>query len=338
MRDGSQPPIGPAPGSPGQRSAMKFAAPLPIVAAPRRSPAAACADWSGGRGLLVVGHGTADSVGAAETREIADRVAELLGNVPVELGFLEVIGPTIDEALERLARRGCHEIVAAPLLLFTAGHARRDVPEAIASAAARRGLEVRQSAAFGCHPQIVAISRQRRCETLHALVPLAPEETVLLMVGRGSSDPAAAGQLAEFAQATIEPGPHAVGRDISCGRTIFGFVAAARPTVPEAIEIASGFENIRRVIVQPHLLFRGHVEEQVEACLRGAREAHPQIEWVQVRRLGPDPLVAAALVDRATAVVWNGIRDGFSEPKTISPDGARDGTMQRCERSPERFP
>lgn len=287
---------------------MSIKEPLPIVAPFRRSVPAVVRDWDGGsgRGVLVVGHGTADSVGATETREIAGRVADLLGNVPVELGFLEVIGPTIEEALERLARRGCSQVVAAPLLLFTAGHARRDLPEAIASAANRLGIDVRQSAAFGCHPQIVAVSRQRRCETLHSLFPLPPETTVLLMVGRGSSDPAAAGQLAEFAQATIDPGPHALLPDGSSGRVVLGFVAAARPTVPEAIAIAAGVENVRRVIVQPHLLFRGHVEEQVEHCLRGAREAHSQIEWVQVRRLGPDPLVAAALVDRAAAVAWNG--------------------------------
>ena len=57
-------------------------------------------------GVLVIGHGTADPVGAAETRQVAATVASLMPDVPVELGFLEVIAPTIGDAVARLAARG----------------------------------------------------------------------------------------------------------------------------------------------------------------------------------------------------------------------------------------
>ena len=55
-------------------------------------------------GVLVIGHGTADPVGAAETADVAAAVAGLLPDMPVELGFLEVIGPTIADAVTRLVR------------------------------------------------------------------------------------------------------------------------------------------------------------------------------------------------------------------------------------------
>ena len=288
------------------------AKPLPIVALPA-TDTGWMDRWRGAfggaagrlRGLLVVGHGTADPIGADETREITRRVAGLLPGVPVELGFLEVIGPTIVESLQRLAEQGCREVVAAPLLLFTAGHARRDVPEALEEGGRRAGLAISQSGAFGCHPEIVALSRQRRCEALHGLDPVPAGSTVLVMVGRGSSDPAAHEQLAEFAAATLEPGSHAVRRDDACGRIELGFVAAARPSVAEALAAAAfgGAVDVKRVVVQPHLLFRGHVEEQVEAAIRQARTAHPEVEWVQVRRLGAADRVARALVERAAAVI-----------------------------------
>jgi hypothetical protein len=67
--------------------------------------------------LLVVGHGTASVVGAEEARGVATLVAGMLPDVPVELGYLEVIEPTIAEAVAQLAARGCRELVAAPLLL-----------------------------------------------------------------------------------------------------------------------------------------------------------------------------------------------------------------------------
>lgn len=257
------------------------------------------------RGVVVVGHGTADPVGAEETRQVAALVAGLLPEMPVELGFLEVIGPSIGEALERLAERGCGEVVAAPLLLFTAGHARRDVPEAVRDGAAKAGLVVRQSAALGRHPAILALARSRRQEALRRLEPVPAEHTVLLMIGRGSSDPTAHRQLHDFALATCpvesEPATYA--------RIELGFVAAARPTLAEAVANAAGGGGsgedsaVRRVIVQPHLLFRGHVEEQVTSAVDRGRREHPAIEWVQVERLGADPLVARAVVDHAAAVM-----------------------------------
>jgi len=261
-----------------------------------RPPEFPC-EWRGGPGcgLVVVGHGTADPVGAEETREVARQAARLLPDVPVELGFLEVIGPSIADALRRLAERGCTQVVAAPLLLFSAGHARRDVPEAVREGAAQAGLDVRQSDAFGCHPDIVSLARARCLEAEAAVGPVAADETVLLVVGRGSSDPSAHRQLHEFA---VTAWPQR--------RIELGFVAAARPTLAEAVAAAAAADvrggRPRRVVVQPHLLFRGHVEEQVTAAVDRARGEHPGIEWVQAGRLGPDRLVARALVDRAAAV------------------------------------
>jgi sirohydrochlorin cobaltochelatase len=254
------------------------------------------------RGVAVVGHGTADPVGAEETLAVARLVAGMLPGTPVEAGFLEVIGPSIGDALLRLADRGCTEVVAAPLLLFTAGHARRDVPEAVRDGAARAGLLVRQSAALGCHPAVVALSRARRGEALASLPPVPPEHTAFVMVGRGASDPSAPAQLAEFAAASAA---EAGGEQPAFGRLLLGFVAAARPTLTEAIAAAAAAEagQVRRAIVQPHLLFRGHVEEQVTAAVEEARRRHPEIEWVQVGRLGADPLVARAVVDRAAAAI-----------------------------------
>jgi sirohydrochlorin cobaltochelatase len=261
--------------------------------------------------VVVVGHGTADPVGADETRQIATLAAKLLPDVAVELGFLEVIGPSIGEALERLAARGCTEVVAAPLLLFTAGHARRDVPEAVRDGAARVGLTVRQSDALGCHPDILELSRQRRREALAVIAPVPAENTVLLMIGRGSSDPTAHRQLHDFARASCldDPTFSAGAAGVFPARIELGFVAAARPTLGEAIDhaaaeaVAGSCGAVRRVVVQPHLLFRGHVEEQVTAAVERGRRDHPGIEWVQVQRLGADPLVARALIDHAAAAL-----------------------------------
>ena len=255
------------------------------------------AGFAPGHGVLVVGHGTADPVGAAETRAVAEALAALLPGVPVELGFLEVIRPSIDDALHRLADRGCTEVVAAPLLLFAAGHAKRDVPEALVAAATATGQRVVQAEPLGCHADVVSVSRQRRRQALAGLSAVDPAATDLVMVGRGSSDPAAPGQLGEVAEASLAEDA------VRPRRLLLGFVAAARPSLDEAIADAGdpGAGAVRRILVQPHLLFRGHVEEQVAAAVARGRAARPDLEWVQVPRLGPDALVARALACRAAA-------------------------------------
>jgi sirohydrochlorin cobaltochelatase len=286
---------------------------------PPRAASAASAAWHGRRretGLLVIGHGTADPVGAEETRILARLVAARLPGVPTELGFLEVIGPSIDEACAALSARGCTAAVAAPLLLFTAGHARRDVPEALAAAARAHGIAVAQSAAFGIHPAIVALSRQRRMAAVAALPAVPADETVLVVIGRGSSAPDAVDQLRAFVAAASAVGPQ------PASVVELGFVAAARPTADEALArgVARG---PRRIIVQPHLLFHGHVEHEVVASVGRFRAMHPAIEWVVVPRLGADDLVADAVIERAQAALDGDFvvpESPFPAGKNVSPE------------------
>ena len=302
--------------------------------------------------MLVVGHGTADTIGAEETHTVTQLVAQMLPGVPVELGFLEVIGPSIGQSLARLAARGCREVMAAPLLLFTAGHAQQDVPNALLAGACEANLRVRQADALGCHEHIIQLARQRRFEALSALPAIPAAATVLMMVGRGSSDPAAAQQLLDFTMATLTATEKTTESEARPGRIELGFVAVARPTLTEAIAAAaraagaretqdgkstsSGnpfgalirrmlprrkfLSPTRRVIVQPHLLFRGHVQEQVAKAVAQARAEYPGIEWVEVGRLGPNELVAQALVARVVQAI--GEKRPFLGSKNLSPEMA----------------
>ena len=266
-----------------------------------------------GTGLLVVGHGTADRIGADETRRLVDRVRAELPGTRVELGFLEVIGPTVAESLAVLREQGCREIIAVPLLLFTAGHAKRDLPAALAEKSAGDGApRIRQAGALGAHPQMVALSRRRRKETRDCLAPMPAVNEALVFIGRGASDPGAAAQLEGFLAATLD---FAKGHDAPVGRTWVGFVAAARPSVEEALETAAvAVPPPHRVLVQPHLLFSGRVEEQLHESVAAARQRHPAVEWVVVPRLGPEPEVARALIARAEAVVGAVDCDGAQRP------------------------
>ncbi len=259
--------------------------------------------WPEEIGCLVVGHGTVNETGASEAREVALRMQEVLARVPVELGFLECVEPTISQGVERLASRGCSMIIAAPLLLFSAGHAMRDVPEELARASKVSGIEVFQAEVLGCHPQLVALSQRRRHEAIRLLLPCEDSESIDLFVGRGSSDPEALDHLLEFAALSAR------GTDLSLAqsqtsqtRTHIGFVAVAKPSLQEAIQNAAS-EIPRRVVVRPHLLFAGKVEMEIQTAVASAQKTYPRTEWVLAKRLGCDHSVVLSLLDRATAVI-----------------------------------
>ncbi len=248
-------------------------------------------------GVVVVGHGTANPVGAAETKRVVAQVDAILPNIPVELGFLEVIEPTIEMALGRLAAQGCKRVVALPILLFSAGHAKQDVPQSLREAAARYGLSVTQADPLGLHGGIINLARQRFYEAVEGLAPIYDGSEALIVIGRGSSDATASHQLWRFVRSTYS--------SLVCvakHRFAISFVAAARPTMPEAVDQvmlgANGRLPVKRVVLHPHLLFHGHVENQVEGHLEKMRSRFPSVEWVKVSRLGAAPEVAEALVDR----------------------------------------
>lgn len=244
-------------------------------------------------GLLVIGHGTTDPVGAAETAAVRALVAWRLPGTPVELGFLELREPTLAAAVARLAGQGCDTIVAAPLILQTAGHARRDIPLALADAVAATGIRVVQAAALGCHPSLVDLARLRRRQAVLGQTRVPTSRTALVVVGRGSSDPETPAQLTLFAARTTASDPDAPLHVRQ------GFVAAAAPRLDDALDDAARIPGISRVVVQPHLLFRGHVEHSVGEAVARARLRASGVEWLLARRLGAGFAVADALLGRA---------------------------------------
>ncbi len=108
--------------------------------------------------------------------------------------------------------------------------------------------------ALECHEKIVELSARRYEEALTGRTAVDPAETLLILVGRGSSDTEAIGAMKRFAELRAQRTP--VGKADVC------FVAMAKPTLDEMLERAAR-SDFRRIVVQPHLLFAGEVLEEI---------------------------------------------------------------------------
>jgi sirohydrochlorin cobaltochelatase len=248
------------------------------------------------KGYLVVGHGTRDVAGQAEFRQVVRMLGESTA-IPVASGFLELAEPTIAQGLAELAAGGVRRVIVVPLLLFTAAHAKNDVPTEVAEAAQRLGLEVvGQSAALGLHPKLLELSRKRFWEALEKEIPSATrikpdlEETLLLMVGRGGSDPEALEEMWKYTQSL------SMSLDVRCQTA---FVALAAPMLREALaELES--RGPRTIVVVPHLLFQGEVLATINNVV--AKERSVEQNRIVANALGPDPLLIEAVLERMASV------------------------------------
>jgi len=236
--------------------------------------------------LLIVGHGSRDPRGAREFHDLVSLVREL-APVPVEGGFIELSWPPISECVNRLIGAGFCEISAVPLMLLAAGHAKDDIPATLVrERMTHPGLDFHYGRALGLRPELLDLIDER----ISAVVPEGEkEETAVLLVGRGSSDPDANSDLAKMARLFFEGRPYPLVET--------AFVSLAPPSVPDALERCRRLVA-RRIVVFSYFLFTGVLEERIREQSQNFAEDNRGVEVRYAGYFGPDARVADLIVER----------------------------------------
>jgi sirohydrochlorin cobaltochelatase len=236
--------------------------------------------------LLIVGHGSRDPRGAGEFHELVSLVRDR-APVPVEGGFIELSRPPISECVNRLRESGAREISAVPLMLLAAGHAKDDVPATLVrEKMSHPDLDFHYGRALGIRPELLQLMDER----ISAVVPEEEkEETAILVVGRGSSDPDANSDLAKMARLFFEGRPYPLVET--------AFVSLAPPSVPEALERCRRL-GATRAAVFSYFLFTGVLEERIREQSKDFAEDNPGVEVRYAGYFGPDARVAAVILER----------------------------------------
>ncbi|MEV6110499.1 sirohydrochlorin chelatase, partial [Streptomyces sp. NPDC051940] len=149
--------------------------------------------------LLLIAHGSRDPRHRATVAALTRRVAALRPGLRVAAGYLDFDTPAVDAALTRLAASGVREVVAVPLLLTRAFHAKTDIPSVLAAASARLpGLTVRRAPVLGPSPLLTAALERRLAEA--GVRPAHRSSTGIVLASAGSSDPEAIAGIAHVAR------------------------------------------------------------------------------------------------------------------------------------------
>ncbi len=255
--------------------------------------------------LLLAAHGTRDQAGVEAFHALAARVGELAAGEGTRVagGFIELSPPPLREAVAALtdaaptgaamtgaaltdaalasaalagaartdaALAGAARVVAVPMMLSAAGHAKGDIPAALARERARHpGLSFTYGRPLGPHPALLDLLAAR----ISAVADPAAAPAVLL-VGRGSSDPDANADVVKTTRLLWE------GRGYPLAET--AFVSLTRPSVAEGLERCR-LLGARQIVVARYFLFPGVLPDRVARPGRRLRRRAPRTGR-QVRR------------------------------------------------------
>lgn len=108
------------------------------------------------RGIILFGHGSRTAEYIQPFERIRDAMAARQPDAVVELGFLELTRPSLEESIECLAKRGVNEISVVPIFIGPGRHVLKDLPQLAANAIDRfPGLEISLAAPVGEAPEVI---------------------------------------------------------------------------------------------------------------------------------------------------------------------------------------
>ena len=248
----------------------------------------------GRTGVMICGHGSRDDQACVEFVRVVDAIAARLPEHPVAMGYLEFARPIIREGLDRLRSQGVDRVLAVPGMLFAAGHVKNDVPSVLNGYAAEHGIRIEMGRDLGIDPKLLAASRDRIDAALErGESDVGLDETCLLVVGRGTSDSDANGNVAKVARMLWE--------GIGFAHAEIGYSGVAHPRTEVALERAARL-GFRRIVVFPYFLFTGVLVRRIYEAADAVAARHPGIDFVRAHYLDDHPLVIDTFVERIRGI------------------------------------
>ena len=250
-----------------------------------------------GPALLIVGHGSRDPRGAREFHELVALVRERNPALAVEGGFIELSRPPISECVNRLAGGGARIIAAVPLMLLAAGHAKDDIPATLVrEKMSHPEVGFEYGRALGIRPELLELMDEK----ISAVLPEEEkEETAILVVGRGSSDPDANSDLFKVSRLFYEGRPYPVVET--------AYVSMTPPSVHEGLERLKRL-GAKKIAVFSYFLFTGVLEERIRHQSKEFAGENPGLAISYAGYFGPHEKVVDLVMDRYREAVGGDIR------------------------------
>ncbi len=247
-------------------------------------------------GVMLCGHGSRDEGAVREFLAVADKLAARMPHFDFDRGFLEFATPIIRDGLDGLRERGVDQVLAIPSMLMAAGHAKNDIPSVLNTYQAQHeGLEIRYGRDLGIDPKLLRAAGERVEQALAEAEGEVPRhETLLMVVGRGTSDPDANSNISKVMRMLWE------GLGFGWAETCYSGVTF--PLVEPGLEHAARL-GYKRIVVFPYFLFTGILVRRIYNYVDQVAARHPDIQFVKASYLNDHPMVVEAFCDRVDEIL-----------------------------------
>jgi len=252
-------------------------------------------------GVMVCGHGSRDEDAVGEFVNFAKKLKKKLLQYELDWGFLEFANPVIKSGLDSLREKGIREIMSVPVMLFAAGHAKNDIPSVLnAYQAQYPELSISYGRELGIDLKLIRAAGERVKDAIEqADGDISPEETLLMVVGRGASDPDANSNVSKVTRMLWE------GLGLGWAETAYSGVTF--PLIKPGLEHASKL-GYKRIVVFPYFLFTGILVKRIYQYTDMVAAEHPEIQFVKASYLNDHPLVLDTFSERVEEI-RNGVNN-----------------------------
>lgn len=229
--------------------------------------------------ILLVGHGSRNRAGNEEILHFAAQWRERHPGWRIETCFIEHADVLLDEGLDRAARRA-RQVVTVPFILNAAGHVKMELPAAIGRARDRHpGVTFSCARHLGMGRDIFGVLRGQLDRLLKQLDMPDPQTTGVVLLGRGSSDAGANGELAKMARWIFEDGDHEL--------VDLAFTGVTWPRLETVVQRQTRL-GMTQICIVPVYLFTGVLIERIKAQVERLRRQYPQIAFALGTHFGFD--------------------------------------------------
>lgn len=259
--------------------------------------------------ILLVGHGSRNVEGNCEIEAFAELWRKRQPQWRIEVCFIEFADVLLDQGLDRAASNASRVIVV-PLILNAAGHVKMETPEHIAQARLRhQQTEFVYVPNLGADDRLLKILKRSLRKAMGALDMPDPRTTGVTVLGRGSSDRGANGEVAKLARWLFEETDHDLV-DIA-------FTGITFPRL-EAVVQRQVMLGMTQIVVLPYYLFTGTLIERIRRQVERLRMQYPQVCFSLGDYFGFEEEIFQLLDERVQAA-----QSGSMQQGTMPCDGCK---------------
>ncbi|MDO8437693.1 MAG: precorrin-8X methylmutase [Nitrosomonadaceae bacterium] len=253
-------------------------------------------DQSDQFGIVIAGHGSRDPDAVREFEVLIELIRTRAPQHVVSHGYLEFASPTIEQAVAANLAAGTRQVAVVPGVLLAARHAKNDMPsELLALAREYPAIDFHFGAPLNLHPLLLQLA-QERIIAAESTSPntLRRADTCLVLVGRGTTDADANGEVAKLAR-MLEEG-------MGFGGAYVCYSGTAKPLVADGLRAAARL-GFARLVVLPFFLFDGVLVKRIYTAADDLQEREPGLEVLKASYLGVHAHVADVMIERAREAV-----------------------------------